>query len=326
MSPRAEDFIPLSDSGVHAVSGPNSRHAALIEDAFHVLVETPGGGVSVRGDAKSRSHAKETILSLAARADAGAEVTEADVRATMAAVRAGKPVAGATLTVGRKGPIAPKTAAQARYLDMLDRCELVFGVGPAGTGKTFLAVAYGATLLLKGAVDRLVVTRPAVEAGERLGFLPGDMNEKVDPYMAPVWQALDDILGPEAARRRRDRGEIEVAPLAFMRGRTLSHAFIIVDEAQNSTRLQVKMVLTRLGEGSRMVVTGDPSQVDLVNPRDSGLAHAVSLLEGVKGVDVGRFEASDVVRHPMVERIVRAYDADAVKATERRTKKHDDDD
>jgi phosphate starvation-inducible PhoH-like protein len=318
MSPRAEDFIPLSDVGLHAVSGPNSRHAALLEDGFHVLIETPGGGVSVRGDAKARANAKVAITALATRAEAGAEVTEADVRATMAAVRTGKPVAGATLTVGRKGPIAPKTAAQARYLDMLDRCELVFGVGPAGTGKTFLAVAYGATLLLKGAVDRLVVTRPAVEAGERLGFLPGDMNEKVDPYMAPVWQALDDILGPEAARRRRDRGEIEVAPLAFMRGRTLSHAFIIVDEAQNSTRLQMKMVLTRLGEGSRMVVTGDPSQVDLVNPRDSGLAHAVSLLEGVKGVDVARFEASDVVRHPMVERIVRAYDADAAKAMKAR--------
>jgi phosphate starvation-inducible protein PhoH and related proteins len=318
MSPRAEDFIPLSDTGVHAVSGPNSRHAALIEDGLHVLVETPGGGVSVRGDAKARAHAKETILSLAARAESGAEVTESDVRATLAAVRTGKPVAGATLTVGRKGPIAPKTAAQARYLDMLDRCELVFGVGPAGTGKTFLAVAYGATLLLKGAVDRLVVTRPAVEAGERLGFLPGDMNEKVDPYMAPIWQALDDILGPEAARRRRDRGEIEVAPLAFMRGRTLSHSFIIVDEAQNSSRLQMKMVLTRLGEGSRMVVTGDPSQVDLVNPHDSGLSHAVGILDGVKGVAVARFKPEDVVRHPLVERIVRAYDADSERQSKPR--------
>jgi len=154
------------------------------------------------------------------------------------------------------------------------------------------------------------------------------MNEKVDPYMAPVWQALDDILGPEAARRRRDRGEIEVAPLAFMRGRTLSHAFIIVDEAQNSTRLQMKMVLTRLGEGSRMVVTGDPTQVDLVNPRDSGLAHAVRILEGTKGVDVAKFEASDVVRHPMVERIVRAYDRDSAQAAERRAARHggEDDD
>jgi len=317
---RTEEFLPLSEVGVRAVSGPSSRHAALLEDAFHVLIETPGGGVSVRGDTKGRAGARQAIESLASRAEAGAEITEADVRAATAAVRAGKAVPGSTLTVGRKGPIAPKTPAQARYLDMLDRCELVFGVGPAGTGKTFLAVAYGATLLLKGAVDRLVVTRPAVEAGERLGFLPGDMNEKVDPYMAPVWQALDDILGPEAARRRRDRGEIEVAPLAFMRGRTLSHAFIIVDEAQNSTRLQMKMVLTRLGEGSRMVVTGDPTQVDLVNPRDSGLAHAVRILEGTKGVDIATFEAGDVVRHPMVERIVRAYDKDSAREAERREK------
>ena len=171
-------------------------------------------------------------------------------------------------------------------------------------------MAHGAGLLLRGEVDRLIVTRPAVEAGERLGFLPGDMNEKVDPYMAPVWEALTDIIGPDQLRRRRDKGEIEVAPIAFMRGRTLSHAFVIVDEAQNASRLQMKMVLTRLGEGARMAVTGDPSQVDLVNRGDSGLSHAVGLLEGVKGVAVARFAAADVVRHPLVERIVNAYDAE----------------
>src|SRR5581483_9337102 len=222
---------------------------------------------------------------------------------------------GASLPMGRRGAIAPKTAAQARYLDLLASCELVLASGPAGTGKTFLAVAYGASLLLKGEVDRLVVTRPAVEAGERLGFLPGDLTEKVDPYMAPVWEALTEILGAAQLRRRREKGEIEVAPIAFLRGRTLAHAFVIVDGAQNATRLQMKMVLTRIGEGARMVVTGDPSQVDLVNPRDSGLAHAVGLLEGVKGIGVTRFSAEDVVRHPLVERIVRAYDADAAKAS-----------
>ena len=182
---------------------------------------------------------------------------------------------------------------------------------PAGTGKTFLAAAYGASLLRRGQVDRLVITRPAVEAGEKLGFLPGDLNEKVDPYLAPIWEALNDILGPDDVRRRRDKGEIEAAPIAFMRGRTLSHAFIIVDEAQNLTRLQMKMVLTRLGEGARMVVTGDPSQIDLLNRRDSGLPHALRILDGVQGVGVLKFEAQDVVRHAMVERIVRAYDADA---------------
>ena len=312
MSRETREFVPLSDAALRAVCGPNSRHAALLEDAFHVLIETPGGGVSLAGDTKARAAAKRAVQSIAKRADAGAETTEADIRV---AARAGEAGGGATgLPLGRRGAIGAKTAAQARYLDLLASHELVFGAGPAGTGKTFLAVAHGASLLLRGEVDRLIVTRPAVEAGERLGFLPGDMNEKVDPYMAPVWEALSDILGADQLRRRRDKGEIEVAPIAFMRGRTLSHAFVIVDEAQNATRLQMKMVLTRLGEGARMAVTGDPSQVDLVNPRDSGLSHAMSLLDGVKGVAIARFEASDVVRHPLVERIVLAYDADAAKS------------
>jgi phosphate starvation-inducible PhoH-like protein len=234
------------------------------------------------------------------------------VRAATTVARGGvAPVGTASALLGRRGAVGPKTAAQAAYLDLMARHDLVFAAGPAGTGKTFLAVAHGAGLLLRGEVDRLVIARPAVEAGERLGFLPGDMNEKVDPYMAPVWEALSDILGAEPLKRRRDKGEIEVAPIAFMRGRTLNHAFVIVDEAQNATRLQMKMVLTRLGEGARMAVTGDPTQVDLVNRNDSGLGHAISLLEGVEGVAVARFSAGDVVRHPLVERIVRAYDADA---------------
>lgn len=308
------EYIPLSDVAARAVAGAASRHAALIEDAFNVLIETPGGGVSIDGDAKSRAGAKQVVSALAAMADSGREVSEADVRVAIGAGRAGTGKSPAGLPAGRRGQVAPRTPGQARYLDALNSCELVFGLGPAGTGKTFLAVAHGAGLLLRGEVDRLIVSRPAVEAGERLGFLPGDMNEKVDPYMAPVWEALTDILGAEQFRRRREKGEIEVAPIAFLRGRTLSHAFVIVDEAQNTTRLQMKMVLTRIGEGSRMAVTGDPSQIDLVNASDSGLAHAVGLLEGVKGVGVNRFSADDIVRHPMVERIVRAYDADAAKS------------
>ena len=313
MSPRGEDFLPLSEAALRAVSGPHSRHTALLEDAFHVLLETPGGGVSIQGDSKARAAAKRAVRVIADRADAGSDISEADVRVALSAARHDVDGAGGrgALPVGRRGAIAPKTAAQARYLDMLAASELVLALGPAGTGKTFLAVAYGASLLLKGEVDRLVVTRPAVEAGERLGFLPGDLTEKVDPYMAPVWEALTELMGPEQLRRRRDKGEIEVAPIAFMRGRTLNHAFVIMDEAQNATRLQTKMVLTRLGEGARMAVTGDPSQVDLVNPSDSGLRHAVGILEGVKGVGVARFTAEDVVRHPLVERIVRAYDTDA---------------
>ena len=317
---RDNEFLALDDAALRAVIGPNSRHVALIEDAFKVLVEAPGGGVTINGSPKDRAQARRVIQTLAGRAEAGAAITEADVRTALGAA-ATQPREGqgtvapnaVALPVGRRGAIAPKTAAQANYLDMLSRCELTFGVGPAGTGKTFLAAAYGASLLRRGQVDRLVITRPAVEAGEKLGFLPGDLNEKVDPYLAPIWEALNDILGPDDVRRRRDKGEIEAAPIAFMRGRTLSHAFIIVDEAQNTSRLQMKMVLTRLGEGARMVVTGDPSQVDLLNPRDSGLSHALRILKDVKGVAVQTFQAEDVVRHAMVERIVRAYDADAAK-------------
>ena len=303
----------MSDAAVRAVAGANSRHAALIEDAFGVLVETPGGGVSLSGDARARAQAKKAVQAIADRADQGLEIGEADVRVAIGHARSGHGAPGGHLPIGRRGQVAPKTATQAEYLQALASCDLVFGLGPAGTGKTFLAVAHGAGLLLRGEVDRLIVSRPAVEAGERLGFLPGDMNEKVDPYMAPVWEALTDILGAEQLRRRREKGEIEVAPIAFLRGRTLSHAFVIVDEAQNASRAQMKMVLTRIGEGSRMAVTGDPTQIDLPNPQDSGLAHAVSLLEGVKGIGVVRFGSEDVVRHPLVERIVRAYDADAAK-------------
>jgi len=310
---RAPEFIALSDAAVRAVAGANSRHAALIEDAFGVLVETPGGGVSVSGDAKSRGQAKKAVHAIAARADQGLEIGEADVRVAIGHARSGDGKGGAALPIGRRGQVAPKTPTQARYLEALGENDMVFGLGPAGTGKTFLAVAHGAGLLLRGAVDRLIVSRPAVEAGERLGFLPGDLTEKVDPYMAPVWEALTDILGAEQLRRRREKGEIEVAPIAFLRGRTLSHAFVIVDEAQNASRTQMKMVLTRLGEGARMAITGDPTQIDLLNPGDSGLAHAVGLLDGVKGIAVVRFSAEDVVRHPLVERIVRAYDADAAK-------------
>jgi phosphate starvation-inducible PhoH-like protein len=304
------EFLPLADEALRAVAGPGGRHAALIEDAFHVLIETPGGGVSLNGEAKARRGARQAIETLAGRVASRLEVTPVDVRVAIDEARSG--VAGPGIP-GRRGPVGAKTAGQARYLEALATNDLVFGLGPAGTGKTFLAVAHGASLLRSGQVERLVVTRPAVEAGERLGFLPGDLTEKVDPYMAPVWEAMIDILGADGLRRRRDRGEIEVAPIAFMRGRTLAHAFVIVDEAQNTSRLQMKMVLTRLGEASRMAVTGDPSQVDLVNPADSGLMQAASILEGVEGVAIARFSIADVVRHPLVGRIVSAYDADAAR-------------
>jgi phosphate starvation-inducible PhoH-like protein len=209
-----------------------------------------------------------------------------------------------------------QTPGQRAYLDKLRRDDLglVFGVGPAGTGKTFLAVAVGAAELKSGRRERLIVARPAVEAGEKLGFLPGTQEEKVDPYMLPIWDALNECLGAQEVDRRKERREIEVAPLAFMRGRTLKNAFVVVDEAQNATVPQMKMVLTRLGRGSRMVVTGDPSQTDLPSGVRSGLAHAIGILKSVKGVALEELTKADVVRHELVGRIVDAYDRDAARS------------
>jgi phosphate starvation-inducible PhoH-like protein len=220
----------------------------------------------------------------------------------------------------RRRTVVARTPMQDAYIRAFDRAELVFGVGPAGTGKTYLAVAYAAQMLERGAVDRLILSRPAVEAGERLGFLPGDMREKVDPYLRPLYDALYDMMAADKVERGLASGMIEVAPLAFMRGRTLSNAVIILDEAQNTTSMQMKMFLTRLGENSRMIITGDPSQIDLPPGQLSGLVEAVRLLEGVSGIAQVRFTASDVVRHPLVGRIVEAYDAAERARTPKATK------
>ncbi|MEL0018822.1 MAG: PhoH family protein [Rickettsiales bacterium] len=203
----------------------------------------------------------------------------------------------------------PRSPMQARYIRAIARHDLVFGLGPAGTGKTYLAVCQAVAMIMTGRVDRIILSRPAVEAGERLGFLPGDMREKVDPYLRPLYDALYDTMPAEQVTRRMDSGEIEIAPLAFMRGRTLSNAFVILDEAQNTTPMQMKMFLTRLGENSRMVVTGDLSQVDLPSGYRSGLTDAVEILKDVEGAHFIRFTDADVVRHDLVARIVRAYDA-----------------
>ena len=213
----------------------------------------------------------------------------------------------------RKATIVARTPAQDAYMRAMERAELIFGVGPAGTGKTYLAVAHAATLLERGDINRIILSRPAVEAGERLGFLPGDMKEKVDPYLRPLYDALYDMMRPEHVERCITSGVIEVAPLAFMRGRTLANAVVILDEAQNTTSMQMKMFLTRLGENSKMIVTGDPTQVDLPRGEKSGLIEAVALLEGIEGVHISRFGDKDVVRHALVGRIVRAYDAASAK-------------
>ena len=208
----------------------------------------------------------------------------------------------------RRRTVMARTPMQDAYIRAFDRAELVFGIGPAGTGKTYLAVAYAAAMLERGAVERLILSRPAVEAGERLGFLPGDMREKVDPYLRPLYDALYDMMPPEKVERGLQSGVIEVAPLAFMRGRTLANAIVILDEAQNTTSMQMKMFLTRLGENSKMIVTGDPSQIDLPPGQTSGLVEAIGLLGGVPASPRSASPSADVVRHPLVGRIVDAYD------------------
>ncbi len=299
------------------VCGPAHANLQFIEQVFAddgVRAESQGGQIVITGRDESCRMAASALEAFAARISAGAEADatelEAAIRLTRLAGPAGTP---ADVIATLRKPIMAQTPGQRVYLDKLRRDDLglIFGVGPAGTGKTFLAVAVGAAELKAGKRERLVVARPAVEAGEKLGFLPGTQEEKVDPYMLPIWDALNECLGAQEVDRRRERREIEVAPLAFMRGRTLKNAFVIVDEAQNATIPQMKMVLTRLGKGSRMVVTGDPSQTDLPEKTRSGLAHALSILEGVKGVDVQEMTRDDVVRHELVGRIIAAYDRDA---------------
>lgn len=223
---------------------------------------------------------------------------------------------GGVVAITAKGKqIKCKTVGQKQYVDAIKKDTVVFGVGPAGTGKTYLAVCMAVTAFKAKQAEKIILTRPAVEAGEKLGFLPGDLQEKVDPYLRPLYDALQELLGVETYARLMERGSIEVAPLAYMRGRTLSNAFIILDEAQNTTKEQMKMFLTRMGEGSKMVVTGDVTQMDLPDGKESGLVHATKILEGVEGVSVCKLTAKDVVRHPLVMRIIRAYETDEERKT-----------
>ena len=253
--------------------------------------------------------AARVLDGLYGRLEKGHEVNGEEVEAVLRMAKApGGDIADADLTIRtRKRHISPRSSGQADYHRAIDDVKLVFGEGPAGTGKTYLAVAKGVERLVKGSVDRIILSRPAVEAGEQLGFLPGDMRDKVDPYLRPLYDALHDMMPEGQVVKRMEKGDIEVAPLAFMRGRTLSNAFVILDEAQNTTAVQMKMFLTRLGENSSMVITGDLSQVDLPHGIRSGLRDAMETVTGVKSVAFVRFTNADVVRHPLVERIVRAY-------------------
>jgi phosphate starvation-inducible protein PhoH and related proteins len=292
--------------------GDHDRHLARIEQRLGVRVACRGNKVSISGTAEQVAAAEAAMAALYEQLERGEMIdgpkVDAALRLTDPANEPRLPLSDLPAIRTRKGAIGPRSQGQAAYIDTLARHEMVFGLGPAGTGKTYLAVAQAVAMLTSGKVDRIVLSRPAVEAGERLGFLPGDMKEKVDPYLRPLYDALNDLLPGDQLTRRMATGEIEIAPLAFMRGRTLAHAFVILDEAQNTTAVQMKMFLTRMGEGTRMVITGDLSQIDLPPNTRSGLADALDTLEGVQGIGVTRFTNTDVVRHPLVARIVEAYD------------------
>ena len=303
---------------VSALVGPYGQNLAVVERRLGVLVDTRGNHIAIAGSREGCDAARRVLESLYAQALEGHDLTQGEVEGAIRAVLAqgslfefdAKPSSSVFEAIAlRKRQVRARTAAQDAYIRALKRHELVFGIGPAGTGKTWLAVAHAAQLFERKEVDRIILSRPAVEAGERLGFLPGDLREKVDPYLRPIYDALYDLMDARIVERALQSGEIEIAPLAFMRGRTLTNAAIILDEAQNTTSMQMKMFLTRLGENSRMIVTGDPSQVDLPNGQTSGLSEAMRLLAGVEGIAQVTFTASDVIRHELVARIVAAYEA-----------------
>ena len=317
----ANQFVLTFENNRYAseLFGQFDQNLKLLEQRLHIDARARGNSVSISGDVVATNQARRALDYLYDRLQKGGSIELSDVEgAIRMAIAADDQLSLPTMErkaklsmsqiSTRKKTIAARTPTQDTYIRALERSELVFGVGPAGTGKTYLAVAYAAQLLERGAVDRIILSRPAVEAGERLGFLPGDMKEKVDPYLRPLYDALYDTLPAEQVERRIASGEIEIAPLAFMRGRTLANAFIVLDEAQNTTIAQMKMFLTRFGEGSRMVICGDPRQVDLPLPGASGLADAVARLDGVEGIAMVPFGIGDVVRHPVVGRIVQAYE------------------
>jgi phosphate starvation-inducible PhoH-like protein len=297
--------------------GEYDQNLIAIESRLGVYISARGNKLVIEGFADQIARARDVLTGLYNRIVQGQEIDAGAVEAVIAMsnepvldgiIRQDVSQPPAVMIRTRKKTIVPRSATQIRYMEALARDEIVFALGPAGTGKTYVAVAQAVQMLMQGQVDRLILSRPAVEAGERLGFLPGDMKEKVDPYLRPLYDALYDMLPAEQVERRITSGEIEIAPIAFMRGRTLSDAFIILDEAQNTTPAQMKMFLTRFGMNSRMVVCGDPRQIDLPEIGKSGLADAVGKLEGIPGMSMIRFGAADVVRHPLVGKIVQAYE------------------
>lgn len=306
------DLLPL-------LFGEHNAHLGYIENKLDITIADRGGSLTLTGGRQAVKMAEHVLQSLwqklgkkqevgIAEIDAAIRFMEEDKRSGAKFNDTARMNGSGTLIKTRKKDVAPRSPNQAHYIESIRHHELVFGLGPAGTGKTYLAVAVGVSMFLEGKVERLIFCRPAVEAGERLGFLPGDMKEKVDPYLRPIYDALHDMMPLDIVQKKIETGEIEIAPLAFMRGRTLSNAFVILDEAQNTTTTQMKMILTRMGESSRMVITGDITQTDLPPGIKSGLRDAVEILEGVEGIKFMQFENKDVVRHPLVSKIINAYD------------------
>ena len=320
----AEKAIEFPDNRLLIdLCGAYDAHLAAIEKALEVQIVRRGNHLSIMGEPEAAAQAEQVLKALYTRLEGGRSVEAADVDSMLrmgqseagTGVRDGDqlemPIAGGVEIQTRKKRVEPRTAAQKAYVQSLFDNELAFGIGPAGTGKTYLAVAVGVSMFIGGHVDRIILSRPAVEAGEKLGYLPGDMKDKVDPYMQPLYDALNDFLpGKQLAKLLEDK-RIEIAPLAFMRGRTLSNAFVVLDEAQNATTMQMKMFLTRLGQGSRMVITGDRTQIDLPRGQASGLADAERLLGDIPRIGFNYFTSKDVVRHPLVAAIIEAYEADA---------------
>jgi phosphate starvation-inducible PhoH-like protein len=316
----AEIILTLEDNRLASrVVGLYDQNLAHIERRLGVIAVANGNHVVLKGTPDAAERARRVLVALQERVRRGEDIAIGDVDGALeeAALQGSlfpstetTPPGGAfeQISTRKRGSVRARNAAQDAYLRLLRRFELVFAAGPAGTGKTWLAVGHAVSLLEQGMAERLILSRPAVEAGERLGFLPGDMREKVDPYLRPIYDALFDFMDARHVERGMQTGMIEIAPLAFMRGRTLSNAIVLLDEAQNCTPMQMKMFLTRLGEGSRMVVTGDPTQIDLPPGQTSGMIEAMALLRGVEGIGHAQFREGDVVRHDLVRRIVGAYE------------------
>jgi len=309
----------MPDEGIESLYGSFDENLRHLESALNVRLKTSGHDVVIEGAAEDVARAERALEQLAGLLREGYRFARGDVKTAAQLVTQNPNVElqeyflkGSARPVGRR-QVTPKSVNQRRYVDAIDACDIVFGVGPAGTGKTYLAMAQAVSYLLAKRVTRIVLARPAVEAGEKLGFLPGDLQEKVNPYLRPLYDALYDMLDVERVDRLLERGVIEVAPLAFMRGRTLNDAFVILDEAQNTTSEQMKMFLTRLGFGSKAVVTGDITQIDLPPGRPSGMIEALRVVGAIDGIATIHFDERDVVRHALVQQIVKAYEAYANK-------------